>query len=120
MVMVYGRVTRPLKLPHHPLVGQLINYTIADLKGYRKRKTNKNFWKNGDTVDDEMFSVFFVMFRKITSVVLSRWRFENDDTSLIYSADVDVFGPATESLATIFNHRSETDDPFRFIPARVR
>jgi len=73
------------------------------------------------TVNDEMFGVFFVMLGKVTgAVVLSGWRLEDDDARLSHSADVDVFGPATESLAAIFDHRGEPDDAFGFVPTRGR
>lgn len=77
-------------------------------------------FENSDTVDDEMFCIFFVMLRKVASIVLARWRFQDDDTSVIHAADVDIFCPTTESFSTVLHHRSEADDPFRFIPARTR
>ncbi len=69
------------------------------------------------TVNDEMFGVLFVVLGKVTgAVVLSGWRLEDDDARLSHSANVDVFGPATESFAAIFHHRGEPDDALGFVP----
>lgn len=68
-----------------------------------------------------MFGVFFVVLGKVTgAVVLSGWRLENDDARLSHSANVDVFGPATESLAAIFHHRGEPDGALGFVPTGRR
>lgn len=68
-----------------------------------------------------MFGVLFVVLGKVTgAVVLSGWRLEDDDARLSHSANVDVFGPATESFAAIFHHRGEPDDALGFVPTGRR